>query len=171
VLITLIASSAVFHTSLLFIDAKIPSNGNATLKTGQLFCDQNNETLFEFEDLNNNTTGDCKVDMKMSQLEIQTDQCYADCQFCFDRNCSSLNDTVFQLDLLLKEEDNCSNEVKLSSLLLCNCAYQCPANLTISPVTNKTKEEEQLKHHKRGFWIYFALRAAASSVGTASLSM
>lgn len=169
-LITLIASSAVFHTSLLFIDAKIPSKGNSTLKTGQIFCDQMiNETRFEFDDLNKNITNDCKVDMKISQLSILSDQCHSDCQFCFDRNCSSLNNTNFQLDLQLSDEDNCSIEVKLPSL--CNCARQCPANLTISPVTNKTKEEEQLRHHKRGFWIYFAIRAAAASVGTASLSM
>ena len=183
ILIIVVASVAIFHTSLLHIDARTSSNvkssGTDFETPAEIFCSRLGAVL-RFE----NQTCDDDDNREMWTFDWIPSQCRPmDCgvptrmQLCLsDGNCTQIaigSTSVLEMDAILdalpSDGGNCTAQIvsvqtdqtPIAASLLCNCPVRCPAIAAISETSNATSDgisEMDRINHNKGFWLYFILR-------------
>lgn len=180
VLCCLIASSAVFHTSLLYVNARVPNEVVTQFEVAQLHCSPTG-TILHFD----NSSAHCmKAEKGVLQIPASYEDCQTDCfpnRFCLDGNCTEFgrdsNGTSLNVQLV-QDGGDCYKATIVTTTLLsndsgldCDCPIRCSINVTLEGNRTAPSNEEDRSNRKRAFWVYFILRMAAASAGTASLSM
>lgn len=177
ILIIVVSSVAVFHTSLLHIDARltydVPSSGMHFETPAEIICDRMGAVL-HFENFT------CDANREMWTVDWTPSECQPiDChlavkmQLCLtDGNCTQIatgSTSLLEMDALLEvvplvnmdHHGNCTahivsaqtDQTRNPAALLCNCAIRCPAMAAPSDLNSSSgltmEELQQLKENER----------------------
>lgn len=199
ILIIIVALVAVFHTSLLHIDARkseLLSPQQNWETPAELTCGRTGATV-RFENFS------CDANREEWTIDLTPSDCQPlDCDLpagmslCLpDGNCTQItigSTSRLEMDVLLEvmepssEGGDCkahivnaqTDQTPRPAWLLCNCPIRCPA--VASPFESNSSQvfddqhqdlEAELSKHNRGFWLYFVLRVIASGSLATSFSM